>query len=111
MDWSTRQAGDSLVGAVVGRVDEASWQAFGEALGTAVGQAAQLPARRLVIDLGGLEYMSSRGLRALTLGKREADAADVSLALAAPNAIVREILQISRYDKLFRVEESVDAAL
>jgi anti-anti-sigma factor len=55
--------------------------------------------------------MSSRGLRALTLGKREADGLGVAMVLVAPNAIVREILQISRYDKIFRVEETVEAAL
>ncbi len=67
--------------------------------------------RAFVLDLSGLDYMSSRGLRALTLGKREADGLGVGVVLVAPNAIVREILQISRYDKLFRVEESVEAAL
>ncbi len=100
-----------MVGSVRGRVDEASWQSFGEALGGAVREAAQVPGKRLVVNLNGLDYMSSRGLRALTLGKREADTLGVSVVLVAPNAIVREILQISRYDKLFRVEESVDAAL
>lgn len=111
MDWSTREQSGALIGAVAGRVDETSWQAFGEALSGAVRDAAATPARSFVVDLADLEYMSSRGLRALTLGKREADGAGVAMALAAPNAIVREILQISRYDKLFRVEESVDAAL
>ena len=111
MDWSTQTRGDALVGSVSGRVDESSWQAFGEALGSAVREAARMPAKTLVVNLNGLDYMSSRGLRALTLGKREADGAGVSVVLVAPNAIVREILQISRYDKLFRVEESVEAAL
>jgi anti-anti-sigma factor len=111
MDWSTQRRGESLVGSVKGRVDEASWQAFGEALGSAVREAADTPAKRLVVNLNGLDYMSSRGLRALTLGKREADGLGVGMVLVAPNAIVREILQISRYDKLFRVEESVEAAL
>jgi anti-anti-sigma factor len=55
--------------------------------------------------------MSSRGLRALTIGKREADAAGVRIALASPNEIMREILAISRYDKLFVVAETVEAAL
>jgi anti-anti-sigma factor len=111
MDWVTERKGDALVGSVKGRVDEASWQSFGEALGVAVREAAETPAKRLVVNLNGLDYMSSRGLRALTLGKREADGLGVGVVLVAPNAIVREILQISRYDKLFRVEESVEAAL
>ena len=60
----------------------------------------------LVIDLAGLDYMSSRGLRALTMAKREAGEA-VKITLAAPNSRMREILAISRYDKLFEVVDDV----
>jgi len=63
----------------------------------------------LVIDLSGLEYMTSKGLRALTMAKNEAKGA-VAIRLAAPNATMRRILAISRYDMLFPVVASVDAA-
>ena len=52
--------------------------------------------------------MSSRGLRALTLAKREAGA-DGAITLAAPNDRMREILAISRYDKLFKVVDASPA--
>ena len=64
----------------------------------------------MVIDLSGLEYMSSRGLRALTVAKRQADALGVAITLAAPNEVMREILAISRYDKLFPISDTVEAA-
>ena len=54
--------------------------------------------------------MSSRGLRALTLAKRHGDAVGVTITLAAPNAVMREILAISRYDKLFAVTETIEPA-
>jgi anti-sigma B factor antagonist len=50
--------------------------------------------------------MSSRGLRALTMAKREAGDV-VKITLAAPNERMREILAISRYDKLFLVTDHV----
>ncbi|MFY8195172.1 MAG: tetratricopeptide repeat protein, partial [Novosphingobium sp.] len=50
-------------------------------------------------------------MRALTLAKRQADAAGVAMALARPNAVMREILAISRYDKLFAVSDSIEAAI
>jgi anti-anti-sigma regulatory factor len=53
--------------------------------------------------------MSSRGLRALTVAKREGDEARVAIVLASPNDIMREILAISRYDKLFAIIETIDA--
>jgi len=106
MDWELRRSTGRLVGQPRGRVDETTWEAFAEHLTGAVRDAgaAGLP---LVIDLSGLEYMSSRGLRALTMAKREAGEA-VKITLAAPNERMREILAISRYDKLFDVTAHLD---
>ncbi|MBX3485587.1 STAS domain-containing protein [Phenylobacterium sp.] len=107
LSWQLRNAGDRLVGAPEGRVDETTWEAFCGHLTAAVRDAAAagLP---LVVDLSKLEYMSSRGLRALTIGRREAGEA-VKITLAAPNDRMREILAISRYDKLFTIADSVDS--
>ncbi len=108
MDWTLEEHDGAVVGRPTGRVDESSWQAFADRLTEAVAQAH---GRRLVIDFSGLDYMSSRGLRALTLARRAADADNVDIVLAAPNMVMKEILAISRYDKIFKVVEAVDAAL
>ena len=110
MEWSEEARDGAIVASPKGRIDESTANGFGSDLEAAVGRAAD-GAAKLVIDCSGIAYMSSRGLRALTLAKRKADAAGVKIVLAAPNAIVREILAISRYDKLFGVTDSVDAAL
>lgn len=102
MDWQLQQDGARFVGRVNGRVDETTWEAFSQALIGAVKQAAAAGGAPLVVDLSGLDYMSSRGLRALTMAKREAGEA-VKISLASPNDRMREILAISRYDKLFEV--------
>ena len=90
------------MGRVTGRVDETTWEAFSQALIAAVKAAAAAGGAPLVVDLSGLVYMSSRGLRALTMAKREAGDV-VKISLASPNDRMREILAISRYDKLFEV--------
>ena len=105
MDWNLRRSGGRLVGEPKGRVDETTWELFSEKLIAAVREAAEAKVG-LVVDLSGLDYMSSRGLRALTMAKREAGEA-VVITLAAPNDRMREILAISRYDKLFPVTDSV----
>jgi anti-anti-sigma factor len=102
MDFDLQQDGGRFVGRVQGRVDETTWEAFSQALIDAVKQAAAAGGAPLVVDLAGLDYMSSRGLRALTMAKREAGEV-VKITLASPNARMREILAISRYDKLFEV--------
>ena len=107
MEWSNRKTAKALIGAGSGRVDEASWESFLSEINAAIVEAAALDLP-LVVDLEGIEYMSSRGLRVLTLAKRAADAANVGLTLARPNERMTEILAISRYDRIFTVTQGLE---
>ena len=107
MDWELKRSATRLVGEPRGRVDETTWEAFSQALTGAVREAAAAGGLPLVVDVSGLDYMSSRGLRALTMAKREAGDS-VKITLASPNARMREILAISRYDNLFNVTDAVE---
>jgi anti-sigma B factor antagonist len=109
--WTQEERGTALIGRVSGRIDELHWEAFAEALKAGVEAAAGGGRKSLVLDLSGVDYISSRGLRALTIGKKHGDAAGVMVTIAAPNEMVREILAISRYDKLFAIHDNVDAAV
>lgn len=111
MSWSVEERLGSVIAIPPPRIDESSWQDFGACLTDGVGKARSMPGKRLVVDFSNVQYMSSRGLRALTLGKRQGEADGVTIVLAAPNEIMREILAISRYDKLFTVTETVEAAV
>ncbi len=111
MRWSSTERQGCVVASPDGRVDEATAEAFTEHLASSVALAAESAGRKLVVDFAGLDYMSSRGLRALTLAKRQADAAGVTMSLARPNEVMREILAISRYDKLFAVSDTIEGAL
>ena len=96
---------DDEAGAVLrpaGKIDEGNWQAFADDLTRAVDRAAARQAPILTVDLGQVPYMSSRGLRALTLA-RKAAGDRLEIVLAAANPRLREILAISRYDKIFRI--------
>ena len=108
MNYSLDVQDKAVIVHVDGRIDESSWEAFGDGLSGAVRQAAQSGIAQVVIDLSNLEYMSSRGLRVLTVAKREADEAAISIALASPNEVMREILAISRYDKLFSITDTIE---
>lgn len=110
MDWTEEMRDGAVIAQPDGKIDESSAQDFGTKLEEAVVRAAD-SAVKLIVDCSGISYMSSRGLRALTLAKRKADGAGVKILLAAPNEIVREILAISRYDKLFGVTDTVEGAI
>lgn len=109
MDCTLEVGEDAITLKVSGRVDEATWNLFSEGLSGAVRNARDDGLAHLVVDLQQLAYMSSRGLRALTVAKREADEAGVAISLASPNDVMREILAISRYDKLFVVTDTAKA--
>jgi anti-anti-sigma factor len=111
MNWSEESRNGVIVASPKGRVDEATSQEFADKLAGAVDRAATTESKKIVLHLAGIDYMSSRGLRALTLAKRKADGAKVTIALAEPTAVMREILAISRYDKLFPVTDTVESAL
>eukprot|EP01036_Dinobryon_divergens_P053576 gene53576-71600_t len=105
MEWQVETATAAVIGRPIGKIDETTWEAFQVHLLAAVAQAAEasLP---LVIDLAQLDYMSSRGLRVLKIAK-DAAGADAPITLAAPNDRMRQIIEISRYDMLFKVVADV----
>ena len=108
MEFSCRSAEGILVASVNGRVDESTWEAFAERMSGAIEQASVDKLSELILDLSQLDYMSSRGLRVLTMARRQAEAAGLTITLAAPNEVMREILAISRYDKLFHISDTLD---
>lgn len=108
MEYSLDVLDSAVIVHVDGRVDESTWEAFGAGLSDAIRQAGQSGLAHVVIDLSELDYMSSRGLRVLTVAKREADQSAISIQLASPNEVMREILAISRYDKLFTVTDTIE---
>ena len=108
MNYSLDEQDNAVIVRVDGRVDESTWEAFGAGLSDAVQHAGRSGLALVIIDLSDLDYMSSRGLRVLTVAKREADEAAISISLASPNEVMREILAISRYDKLFTISDTTE---
>ncbi len=68
LQWASKELGTALVLSPSGRVDETSADSFKDYLVSAVGTELETA----IIDLSGIEYMSSRGLRGLTLAQRAA---------------------------------------
>jgi len=110
MEATYLRSGDALIVGPVGRVDEATWKDFDNHLATGVLRASREALDTLIVDLSRVDYMSSRGLRALTVARQQAKAVEVAIRLAAPNGVMREILAISRYDKLFPVDDALPGA-
>lgn len=107
LEWNSAERSDATVLAPSGRVDESTADAFKDHLLAAMEKGPSTA----VIDLAGIEYMSSRGLRALTLAQRAGQSSETTIVLARPNETMREILAISRYDMVFRVADTIEDAV
>ena len=110
MEWRTEVRGAAIIVGPTGAIDHDSAEAFQANLTAALDQSAETGGP-LVVDFGGIEYISSVGLRALMRVSKEAKTKSVTLAVANMNETMLEIFQISRFDKIFPVHESVDAAV
>ena len=92
------KAGWCVVG-VRGRADAESADALEAALRKAVDGHPNVAA-----DLGGLDYISSAGLRALIQAARAAQVKGVNLALCAPTASVRKVFDMSGLQQILNIQ-------
>jgi anti-anti-sigma factor len=96
VQWSVDRAGDEVAVALVGEVDLSNEAALGAALDAVVGMK---PAR-IVIDLAGVSYLDSSGVRCLLSVAKHAAAAGSELVVCRPVGIVLRVLQICGVDEL-----------
>ena len=66
--------------------------------------------RRVVLDLGQVDFIDSSGLGAIVAAMKQMDA-DGTLALAAPTETVRKVFRLTRMDTVFEIFDSLDEAL
>jgi anti-anti-sigma factor len=106
---ATSREGSAVV-VPAGRIDHASADAFSTALQPHLERcrAGEPP---LVIDMRAVDYISSVGLRVLMVAAKQAEAQAGRIAIAGLTPMVREVFEISRFDMLFRIFDSVDQAV
>lgn len=102
--------GDVLVVRPQERLDHATSEPFLDSLAPHLA-LCRPGGMRIVMDLSGLEYVSSAGLRAFMLAAKQAKAQEGDLVIAGLQPVVQEIFEISRFTLLFRIFPDLDAAL
>ena len=101
---------DALVLGVAGRLDQDNSDAFRTDLMAHVERFAH-HGSAVILDLSGLEYVSSAGLRCFMLASRQAKAQQGRILVAAPQPMVAEIFEISHFTLVFQVFPTVREAL
>jgi len=101
----TKSAGIVIL-RVAGRLDAVTAPEMETRLGAVVHGGA----RRAVVDLAGVDYVSSAGLRALLAGAKTMQQAEGKLSLAAPTASVRPVLEMAGFPAIIPLFETVEEA-
>jgi anti-anti-sigma factor len=83
---------DATVVAAVGDLDLATAPSFGETLAEAIGRTADSP---LIVDLAGVRFCDSSGIRALVHGRRLADERDVIYRVTGATGLVLDVLTLT----------------
>ena len=106
MEFSHDRSGDTLVVNATGRVDGANASDF---LDTLQGMF-EPDDQRIILDLGGLEYISSAGLRVLLMAAQNLDKQQKSFSICSLTESVGDVFRISGFDQIISVFASVDDA-
>ena len=92
---------------VSGRIDSASAPALDEALK----QLTENGRYKLVLELSGVEYMSSAGVRALVSALRTCKGRFGDVRIANPSERVQEVLELAGLTSLFQSYDDATAAV
>lgn len=109
MEFSSRQFGDVVLATPVGRIDHAAAPALEANLMPLIDRDGGRLS--VVLDFGGVDYISSVGLRVLMVAARHARARALRIGVSALQPLVSEIFAISRFDAVLDIYPTVRAAL
>lgn len=110
MDLKPIHQGSATVLSPAGRIDHATADAFQGALQPHLDQcrAGQAP---IVLDMHGLDYISSVGLRVLMMAARQVKTQHGRIVIAGLTPLVKEVFDISRFNLVFELFEDRRAAI
>jgi anti-sigma B factor antagonist len=103
LDLSTRGYGDHAVVSVGGEVDLETATRLGDAALAALRDVSP----HLVLDLSGVTFMDSTGLKVLLSIQRRADLAGGSFALAGVGRTVAKVLALTGLDQSFAIYDTL----
>jgi anti-anti-sigma factor len=110
MELMPRRYADTVVLAPAGRIDHSTSEGFKTALAPHMARCAA-GQDRIILDLAGVEYISSVGLRVMMLASKQAKAQGGAIGVAALQPAVKEIFDITRFTMVLNVFPSVREGL
>jgi anti-anti-sigma factor len=107
VETQTRRVRDVLVVDMIGRLDS---RTAGPA-STELNKIAQGPDRKLLLNAGKLEYMSSAGLRAILVAAKLIQVHGGEVKICRANATVKHVMEVSGFTSLLHLYDTEESAL
>jgi anti-anti-sigma factor len=111
MEITSRQIAGVTMIQVHGRIDHRTATDFENALKAHLNPCLAGEYGKLLMDLGGVDFMTSAGLRVLMIATKTCDKQKWDIAVAALQPGIREIFKISRFDLVLKIFPTVKSAL
>jgi len=107
MEISTKDMKRVSLVTVKGRVDSATAPDFEKTLHALI----QSNRTQIVLDLAGVEYMSSAGIRGMVVSLKAAKGGGGDLRLAQPSTRVKEVVELAGLTSIFTIYDDVTEAV
>lgn len=110
IEFAETSYGDTVVLSPKGRLDQETSKSFQEQLLAMIADRSTDRAN-LILDMSGVNYISSIGLRALMIVAKQCSAGNGQLALANLSPVVVEIFEISRFNLIISTFDEIRSAI
>ena len=107
MEVQTERQEDTLVAKTHGRVDGSNAIDFQTALESAIDSKDSA----VLLDMEGLSYISCAGMRVILLSAKALGGRNAKFAICSISSSIREVFQISGFDKIIPIYPSQAEAL
>ncbi len=107
MEIKTERRDSTLIAKAAGRIDGINANDFESSLRHAIKDSD----RAMVLDLAAISYISSAGLRAILITAKALSRRNAKFALSSPTEPIREVFEISGFDKIIAIHGSSTEAL
>jgi anti-anti-sigma factor len=111
VEFTLQQIADVTLIQVQGRIDHKTAKDFENALKPHVDQCIAGEYKKILIDLDGVDFMTSAGLRVLMITAKTCDKEKGEIAVAALQPGIKEIFKISRFDLVLKIFPTVRSGL
>ena len=107
MELHVKNEENGVLVSVTGRMDAVSSPEFEKEISSLIDEDNV----NFVIDLAGLDYISSSGLRSILVTAKKLKGKNGRIMLASLQAVVREVFEISGLSTIIPIYESVEEAM